>query len=131
MGGMNETEIPKTAARGKDAGAAIGTLRPHTNNDEVHFHDDAGGLRFAYPGVRTFQVGMDAFLRFQQHNFAPGDVCVVRGKADGGSRKAADLVLTRKEEGWEIGLAPVGEVKEAYAIVDPVISSLDDFVQRI
>ena len=131
MGGMNETEIPKTTTRAQKAGTQVGSLRSHTNNDEVHFHDDQNNMRFAYSGVRTFQVGMDAFLRFQQHYFAPGDVCLVRGLADAGSRIAADLVLTRNEDGWEISLSPAGSTKEGYAIVDPVLSSLDDFVQRL
>jgi hypothetical protein len=131
MGGMNETEIP-TAAKGiKGDRHTIGSLRAHTNNDQVHFHDDAGSLRFAYPGLRKFQLGMDNFLKHQQHNFAVGDVCVVRGDVVDSSRKAADLVLTRTAEAWEISLAPAGETQEAYVIADPVMAALDDFVQRI
>ncbi len=60
MGGKNETQVPKetkTAARApKTATRAIGHIRVHENQGEVHFHDDAASLKVAVPAAAWFNA---------------------------------------------------------------------------
>lgn len=130
MGGENECTIPKTKAVASDK-THIEELRLHHQGDEVHVHDDKANLRFCYKGKRAFQLGTDAFIR-RQHEYQVGTILVVVG-ADSAAkgRHAADLVYTRQEDGWTMKLVERGTVKGKEVICDPVISKLDDFIQRL
>ena len=59
MGGARETVLPK-AADPTSAGLAIGDLRLHEANGQVHFHDDKAGLKYSEPfnvKVADWRVG--------------------------------------------------------------------------
>ena len=53
MGGSNQGTAPPAASPQSAGGSGSSGIRCHESNGEVHFHDDAAGLKVAVP-VATF-----------------------------------------------------------------------------
>lgn len=68
MGGEKEFSTP---ARTEETGK-IGNLRIHENNGEVHFHDDAKGLKVAIP-VATMHNQWDKLIGGKKDKFKYAD----------------------------------------------------------
>lgn len=60
MGGDNESTVEQKAPakKGMAGEQAIGTVRIHESNREIHFHDDTNGLKAAVP-VATWYTGWE------------------------------------------------------------------------
>ncbi len=59
MGGKNETTVPKEKTRARapaTATRAIGHIRVHENQGEVHFHDDAAEIKVAIPAAAWYNA---------------------------------------------------------------------------
>lgn len=136
MGGnKSEMEVPQAQAPvsettvGKGKGKVV--LQEY-DKGEVHAHDRDAGLCFVFKQRRSFALGMDTFLKVQ-HTYPVGAVCVVYGdKGKPSNGDPADLVLTRNPEGWEMSVLPAGTVPQPHSVlVDPVMTKLDEFLQRL
>lgn len=139
-----ELEKPKTGKADntlnipKNAPTSIGNmldqlrLQSYKDKDEIHIHDDANKAVFVYKGKTAFAYSMDFWLR-NQYQFKVGDVCVMAGDilSSHGNSAPSDLVMTRLADRWNIELKPCGTVKGSHLIGDPVLTKLDQFVQRI
>ena len=103
----------------------------YKTKDEVHIHDDEAGLCFVYKGKRSFQLGVDMFIR-NQHQVPENATCLIKGETISKTKQAAaDVVLCRDGYRWNISLVPAGSAVAKVLICDRVISALDDFAQQI
>lgn len=120
--GKTETKVPKALMSRTQE---IGDLRLQSyDKDEIHIHGP-GSEVFKYKGKRNFQLAMDRFIRNEnQHQI--GTVCFIPTTKGGDS----DLVLTRTKECWAMTLAPAKKTK-GVNICDDVITTLDEFIQRL
>lgn len=108
-------------------------------DDKVHVHDDDKHLVFEYIGKRPFQVGVEEFLN-THHKHDIGTKMVIRGekspeddvkgikKLITRSRGAADVILTKTDNGWDFTLEPAGTIQGTQVIADKTLAFLSDFI---
>lgn len=122
----NETKVMKNSV---GCNFELGSYRfQEYSDDRIHIHDDDNNMLFEYVGKRNFQLAIDEFIKYNPcHNV--GAKLVMRGvEFDDPSKKAADIVLTRTDNGWSFCLSPAGDVKDAILIGDKTLMLLRDFV---
>ena len=126
MGGAAGTEMKVPNGDGMD----LEGLRMHADDkglDEIHFHDDKGGLKFTYKGRRAFSVGMDRLLGILTKK-GKGSF-VIQGEP---GVSAADLLIEKKATGWKTLLIPKGSKTSGVRFgCDKTLAKLDDFIHRI
>jgi len=120
-----ETPMPKSVATAGEV--KIGSLRLQMDGkaDEVHVHD--GDLRFAFKGIRKFQL---AFADFKSSlaMLDDKDIVVFPGDPAGG-KGACDLVMKISRGNWTVGLDKCGTIAGT-KFGDEVIYRMDEWVQR-
>lgn len=126
-----DRELPQVQAKDGPT-AKLGAFRTHADYgaDEFHVHDDKSGQRFCMAGIRRWEVSARDFLR-TYHFFQIGTVVVFCGESKGKKHKNCDLVFTRTDNGaWVASLEECGSVTGNVHMGDPVITALDELVQR-
>lgn len=120
--------MPKSVATAGEV--KIGALRLQMDHkaDEVHVHD--GSLRFAFKGIRKFQL---AFADFKASIAMLDDsnVIVFPGESDdlGGRRTACDMIMKIARGKWTVGLSKCGTIAGTI-FGDEVIYQMDEWAQR-
>ena len=126
MMSKNQTEVEKSAVGNN---FELGSYRfQEYNDDRIHVHDDGNNLLFEYIGKRNFQLVIDEFIR-NNFSYSVGTKVVMRGgNSEKTARKAADLVLTKTNGGWDLNLVPIGVCGDGIVIGDRTIMTLRDFI---